>query len=629
MIFSLSTHTQIDLHDPQPARLWLQIVLVIAVGLLAYGNSLPGVFVFDDMDAIVHNRSIRTLWPIWDAAWSARDTTAAGRPVVNYSLALNYAMGGLSVWIYHLTNICVHLLVALALLGLFRRIFRLPQLAQPLGGCVSSIPLVVCLLWVAHPLTSESVTYIIHRAESMVSLFVVLTLYCAMRVHDSQTRKSRVVWSILCVVACYLGVGCKELMVVTPLLVALLFGVFFGSTYREGFCKHRILLAALASSWIGWALIIATVPRGLSVGFGLGTSALGYFTTQWGVILHYLRLGLWPDDLCLSYAWPIAQELSQILWPGLVLFLLAGLTLWALVRRSAWGYLGACFFLILGPSSSFVPIVTEVASEHRMYLPLVCLITAVVVVTYVGIKWIATRWEFSLPSWFAKLGFVLLLVLLVGLTAHRNTQYHNELTIWQDALECNAQNTRALHSVGFFHQRKGDLSKALSYYVRLLEIDEQFSQTLNNLAVVKLEQGQPDEAIVLLNRLIKSESTNPSAFCNLGIAYHQKGDFARSIQAFQQGVASPYDIHKNECYYGLGLVLRESGTTADRLRAIEAFQKAIEYQLNPDFAAHVQLAELYMMSHRAAKARFHAQQATDIQPEAIRAKKVLEKLQSE
>ena len=97
-------------------RHWL-LVIVLA-GVLAYGNSLTGVFVFDDLLAIRDNPTIRQ----WSTALSPPfDNPVAGRPLVNLSLALNYAISGLQPWSYHLFNWAIHLAAGLVLFGLVRR----------------------------------------------------------------------------------------------------------------------------------------------------------------------------------------------------------------------------------------------------------------------------------------------------------------------------------------------------------------------------------------------------------------------------------------------------------------------------------------------------------------------------
>lgn len=96
-------------------------VVVVAAGLLAYCNSFTGPFTFDDESSIRGNPTIRHLWPIWQVLSPSAVATVGGRPVLNFSLALNYAFGGMSVQGYHALNLAIHILAALTLFGIVRR----------------------------------------------------------------------------------------------------------------------------------------------------------------------------------------------------------------------------------------------------------------------------------------------------------------------------------------------------------------------------------------------------------------------------------------------------------------------------------------------------------------------------
>lgn len=159
------------------ARLLRADVLVPALLLilpwLAYTNSFSGPFVFDDVPAILANPSIRDLSRISEVLNPPNDSglTVNGRPLVNLSLAINYALGGQGVWGYHLQNLLIHWAATLALYGTARRLLAgargelTPSVRTNLGGGA------VAVLWSLHPLQTQAVTYVVQRAESLVGLF--------------------------------------------------------------------------------------------------------------------------------------------------------------------------------------------------------------------------------------------------------------------------------------------------------------------------------------------------------------------------------------------------------------------------------------------------------------------------
>ena len=156
---------------PRFARFWAPLLIALA-GLAAYANSFSGSFVFDDADSIAENPTIRRLWPP-GAALSppGGGITVSGRPFLNLTLACNYALGGTNVSGYHAANLAIHVLAGLVLFGIARRTLR----SNPV------LAFAIALIWTVHPLQTESVTYIVQRAESLMGLFYLLTLYCFIR----------------------------------------------------------------------------------------------------------------------------------------------------------------------------------------------------------------------------------------------------------------------------------------------------------------------------------------------------------------------------------------------------------------------------------------------------------------
>ena len=180
----------------RPARLLIPLVLLVAVGVATYWNGLDAPFVWDDDTAIVTNRTIRDVLPLSGSLSPPIETPVAGRPIANLSLALNYAIGGLDETGYHWWNLGVLIASALLLFGIVRRtlalspIFVSPVVVSPVASGFSrtalrtgadAVALVSALIWLAHPLLSETVDYVTQRTESMMGLFFLLTLYSAIR----------------------------------------------------------------------------------------------------------------------------------------------------------------------------------------------------------------------------------------------------------------------------------------------------------------------------------------------------------------------------------------------------------------------------------------------------------------
>jgi len=422
-------------HHPRGLR--LAPLLVLFIGAIAYSNSLHGPFIFDDNLAIVDNPQVRSLNPFKFPPKIA--TTISGRPMLIFSFAVDYAIAGLHREIYHITNLLIHLVSALFLYGIVRRTLRSPKIAG--GRFVSAAPIlaaIIASLWVVHPLTTQSVTFIVQRAESLAGLFLLATLYFTIRL----TGGSRW-WGPLAVIACACGMATKEIVAAAPILALLYDRTFVAGSFKDALARRWKFYLALAATWLLILYSLHTGLRGTMVGFNLGISPPDYARTELNVIARYLRLAFWPTDLTLDYGdWPVAVHWSDVSWQGWLV--LASAIFFAIcLRWRPWlGFLGAWFFLILAPTSSVLPIKQEAAAEQRMYLPLVAVICLVVISISILIERRRALRRFSIVAACA------IVVTFTSLTIARNQQYTDAVTIWTDTVTKRPANARARYNLG-------------------------------------------------------------------------------------------------------------------------------------------------------------------------------------
>jgi hypothetical protein len=156
------------------------VLLLVVAGVLPYLNSLKRPFLFDDVSSVIGNERIRRLDDP-RVLWPERERPVAGRPLVNLSFAVNYALGGLNVVGYHLANVALHVLCGIVLFLVVREALGLPHVPPPVRDRAPVLAFTVALVWLLHPLNSEVVTYVTQRTESMMALFYLLTLYASLR----------------------------------------------------------------------------------------------------------------------------------------------------------------------------------------------------------------------------------------------------------------------------------------------------------------------------------------------------------------------------------------------------------------------------------------------------------------
>jgi protein O-mannosyl-transferase len=599
--------------------LWPVAIIVVAC-IAAYLNSFSGVLLFDDLQGIVDNPHIRRLWPITQAMSAAPQSTLAGRPVASLTLAFNYALGGLNVRGYHAVNLAIHILSALLLYGLIRRTLLSERLRARYGPHAHLLAMIIAALWGIHPLQTESVTYVVQRTESLAGLFYLLTLYGAVRGAASARPAA---WYVLAVLACALGMATKEIVVTAPLLVFLYDLVFSNHSLGELIRRRKLLYLGLAATWGVLLAIMAGEPRSASTGFGLDyLSPLQYAETQPGIILHYLQLCFWPYHLCLDYHWPTATTAMQIVPQSMAILVLLGATVWALVRRPALGFVGAGFFIILSPTSSFVPIM-DLAFEHRMYLPLALVVTFVVVAGYELLSRQSARLSFPGASRrVLGVGAALVAACLLGYrTYERNRIYQSAVDMWRDVLSTNPANPRAHNNLAGQLIRQGDPAAAVEHGREAVRLRPDYQDARSNLGIALenvanrlADQGRPAEAIQLYHEALDFKPDNAETFNNLGISLRAVGEVDQAILAYQQALG--INPHYANAMISLGNALRQKGDLAG---AIEQYRAAVG--ADPDNAnARLMLGTGYYEQNNLEEAIKQYRIALDLNPGLLHAR---------
>ncbi len=621
------------------------LALAFAVAL-AYCNTLNVPFVFDDFPTIEKNTSIRDLSDLAAVLQppSEGGSGVSGRPLINLTLAVNYAISGLKPWSYHLANTLIHALAALTLFGLVRRTLQGPVLRESWGPQALPVAFVIALLWAVHPLQTESVTCIIQRIESLVGLFYLFTLYALVRFATTESSRARIAWGVAGVAASLLGMATKEVMVTIP-VVALLYDRTFLSGSFRGTLRHRWLHYGLFASWaLLFYLLQGNPMRGGTAGYEKVTS-WDYLLTSCRALVIYLKLSFWPHPLVLDYGTVVERSLAGVLPQALLLVALAAGTAWALVRRPVLGFLGAWFFIILSPSSSIVPLVTQTMAEHRMYLPLVTVIA-------LGAGWLARRQ----PGWLLPAGLGLAAVL--GLvTLQRNDLFRRPHELWSANRAAWPENERVYGGLANAADEAGDFVRAVGYYEAFLEKrpDDvnirfnyardlvkagrrqdalpQFEQVLKmmpesteartNYAANLLALEQWDEGIRQLQLILRLGKGNAVDNFNLAEALRKRGRLPEALEQYELAVARrPKD---GFMLYRYADALMQVSRPAD---AIPLYRRAVEEK--PDqFGAWMNLGGAYLMLDRAAEAIPAYEAAIRLKPDDPAARQNLAYAQSQ
>jgi tetratricopeptide (TPR) repeat protein len=597
---------------------------IVLGGIAAYAGSLSGAMIYDDIPAIVENPTIRHLWPLGKVLATPADgaSTASGRPVLNLTFALNYAASGTGVWSYHALNLAIHLLAGLALFGIVRRTLKRMRADGP---CLPAtiLAFAVALLWTVHPLQTEAVTYIVQRAESLMGLFYLLTLYCFIRGTDDgeggdgrPARPSPVVWFGLSFLACLFGMATKEVTATAPLMVFLYDRIFVAGSFAEAWRRRKGVHAALAATWIPLALLVASTGgnRGGSIGFGIAVKWWAYWLTQFEAVARYLWLSLWPHPLVFEYGPFWIDRVSAVLPYALPVLVLLAATVWALFAPArpgspldrclggqagvrAAGFLGAWFFGILAPSS-LMPGTSQMIVEHRMYLSLAAAVTAVVLGIYAAVGSIRSC------LWVC-------LALAVGygaMTWRRNEIYRSGLTLWSDTLAKRPNNPVADFNLGtaLFDVHRDP--EALEHFQRAVRIRPDMAVTHYNLGYELYVLGRVPEAVAQFEEALRLSPSYAAAHINLGVALVALGRPADAIAHYEEALRLKPDLAQAHDNYGNALLLM------GRLpEAADQYAQAV--QLDPySSRAQANLGSALLQLGRFPEAASHLAAAVDLDP---------------
>ncbi len=453
---------------------WRQhLAPLLTLPLLAmalYVPCLDGPFVYDDLNAVSQSALVRSLTPVTNFL------RLSTRPLTDYSYAVNYAIGALSPRPYHATHLLLHaantaLVYAIAWLSL-----GAPALAGRYGAARRAIAWAGAALFAAHPLASETVAYVSSRSEILAAFWYLLGVFGYALATAARDDRRRRLAALLLLVASAAGLASKEIAITLPAALLLYeWAILAGGTWRRARPRWRLIGLAAAPLALGGAVLAlraytSTSPLGVyGATAGLSFDRFGpwqYLLTQFGVVVHYLRLVVLPIGQTFDYDWPLATSpLSFGVALPLLLLLLLAYTAWRTARtQPLFTFAVGWTLLILTPTSSILPI-ADLAVERRMYLPLA------------GLMWCAAAWLYDLSArlpaaWRARpthayaLVLALPLVAFAALTWQRAALWGDDIALQEDGVRRAPGNPRARLNLGVSYLNRGQYERA---YATLVE----------------------------------------------------------------------------------------------------------------------------------------------------------------
>jgi Flp pilus assembly protein TadD len=572
---------------------WLAPLLLAALAAVAYRRSLAGVFILDDYAHIIHNPHLRRLWP---PEW-----LHSSRPIVAASLAMNYALSGLAPWSYHVVNLLIHWAAAWALWDVVRRTLRRPVLGGRFDGAADGLALAIASLWLAHPLHTASVTYIIQRAEALAGLWTLLALAALIRTDGPAARR----WTWTCVACCALAMLTKPTAVTAPIALLAYARLFLPSESPA----RRALWIALPAMWLALAGVLALAPEEFRGTAGPTLAVVPwwrYLLTQPGVLLHYLRLSVWPAGMVLDEAWPWATIVDAAL-PALLVGGALAATVIGVRRRRPAAFLGAWIALTLAPSSSLVPM-ADAAFAHRMYLPLAGVIAAMVLAGWTSLARVGVR-----RGSIGAAAVVGLVAVLAARTDARNALFRSEAAVWRDTLARRPHNARAHgllavalaesgrvdealphlrealrrephqadwhYDMGLILARGGRAAEAEAWWSQALALRPDDAQLLRDVAMASARAIQPTRAVRLLREALTRDPSDQPARYTLATLLAAAGDLDDALAEYRTLLAR--NPRHAPALNNAGVLLARTGRLHE---AIDHFDRAVRLDQHDEVA---------------------------------------------
>ncbi len=326
-----------------------------------------------------------------------------------------------------------------------------------------------------------------------------------------------------------------------------------------------------------WLIFVPAMAVGLlrktidSAGFGLpDLSPSDYARTELGVIPHYLRLVLWPNPILIDYYdWPVAHSLTDLPAAAAVTLFCLVATAIFLRTRPAVGFVALALWVILLPTSSFVPLLHEAVAERRMYLPLIPIIALLTV----GVDQLNTGLiqqlgltPRSAGATIQRIGLVAGIAICLGVvTSARNADYADPVALYRYQVSHRPGNARTLTNFAIACDRAGLHEQALAECFEAIKLEPWSGFPDAIIGDFYLRQGDMNAAESHLTAAEQNGAATADVHRDLGIVYARKGDLARALPQFQS--AAEQDPGAGGNHYYLATTL--SGLGQDERAALE------------------------------------------------------------
>jgi len=562
-----------DISSTQKILKKYAIILIALVGILAYANSFDNSFQFDDGFHILDGNKIKNIdnvlkWSHWKGV--------GNRPFSFFTLAIDYKLadkepdGKPTVTTFHISNLLYHILAGfmaflLTLEILSLAVFRKNKIIQENKILIA---LFTGLIFVAHPIQTQAVTYIIQRMAVLAGLFYMWSVLLYIRGRNAhmkaQADKKWVPYAFYAgaFIAGIFGFLSKQNAITFPLAFILVEILFIRNNEEK--IDRKFL--GIFSAAVAVIIILGLVINGLPVEYER-ISRTDYLYTQFRVLVKYWQLLILPINQHLDYYFTVSTTLwgvKELVSLGVILLTLA-LGVWLFMKK--WYVVSFAifwFYLTLSLESSIIPI-RDVIFEHRLYLAVFGFGFAI---SYLFFYFLAPK-----NAKYPVIALVLLTLVYAGASLKRNEVWDNPYSLWSDSVEKSPKRERAWYWLASYYSNEKDQENAMKCYNTSISCNPGFPLAYNGRANLKKETGDMEGALKDYEIAIKLDPKYVIAFYNRGIVYAALNKLDNAIADYNKSIE--LGNKSSAIYYNRGNAKRRN---RDYNSAVEDYNTAIKME---------------------------------------------------
>ena len=570
------------------------VVAICVIGIIAYSNTFHSPFYFDDGHTIIENQEIRDLSNL-----KALGHTRS-RFITYLTFAINYHFHKLDVFGYHLVNLIIHLGSAIMVWWLtLITLSTSPLKDNKIARHSSLIAFFAALIFVAHPVQIQAVTYITQRATSLLAFFYISSLCLYVKFRLSQINnlsfRVRLLYLFGLFATATLGMFTKELIVTLPLMIFLYEVCFL--RIRDYFKWRYLVIPIILLIAIHLAILS---PRFLDFSSfkeascaHFETPPVQYILTQFRVLVTYLRLFFIPINQNIDYDYPVVKTILE--FPVLasifllLVILIAALKLYPRYRLMSFGIFW--FFIALLQEFTIMPLFffllkqsREIIFEERLYIPMV------------GYSLFLVSAIYYIFGHRNKRRMVIILLAIVTsyavMTYNRNAVWKDEFTLWDDAVRKSPNKVRPHNDRGRAYANKGNLDEAIADFNKAIQLNPNYGKAYYNRGLAYHKKGNLENAISDYKKAIIIIPDYKKAYNNLGYAYFSIGEDEEAMELYKKAIEIDTNQRMPNYEIPYNNLANIYSTIGKKDEAIDLYKKAIG--INPDYAdAHNNLAVAY------------------------------------